>query len=185
MALALLASTVGCYLLGSVSFAFLFVKLFVGKDLRQEGTGNLGGRNVSRILGKGKAAAVIALDMGKGALAVWLTQRFVGSETWVLLLAMTMVLLGHNYSILMGFQGGKGLAAGFGALLVVNSTVLVVLVVAAVVVLAASHNVYKAAITMIIVFVPAIMYYHWGDYLSLLMALAAALVVMSRHMKHL
>ena len=73
MAARLVASLLACYLLGSVSFAYLSVKTVVGKDLRQVGTGNLGGRNVSRILGKAAAVAVIILDMGQGALSIWLT----------------------------------------------------------------------------------------------------------------
>lgn len=173
------------YLLGSISFAYLAVKRYAGKDLRQEGTGNLGGRNVSRTLGKPKAVAVIALDMGKGALAVLLAQQLAGSQLWVSFLAMAAVLLGHNYSVFMRFQGGKGLAAGFGALLVINPLIVAVLVTAALVTLALTRDVYKAALTMIFLLMPTVAYFYPGAYTAWLTALVAAAVVLSRHAKHL
>lgn len=185
MAARLVASLLACYLLGSVSFAYLFAKAVAGKDLRQVGTGNLGGRNVSRILGKTSAVAVIVLDMAKGALSIWLTSRVAGPGQWVAFLAMATVLLGHNYSVLLGFKGGKGLASGFGALLVLNPPLLAFLVAAAVVTLAATRDVYKAALAIIFLLVPAVIYVYPGEYATWLAALAAAVVVMSRHMRHL
>jgi len=173
------------YLLGSISFAYLAVKVYAGKDLRREGSGNLGGRNASRILGKSRAVAVIVLDIGKGALAVLLAQQLVGAHLWVSFLAMTAALLGHNYSMFMRLQGGKGLAAGFGALLVINPLLLATLVAAALITLAVTRDVYKAALAMIILLLPAVLYFYPGAYTTWLAALAAAAVVMSRHVKHL
>ena len=185
MAARLVASLLACYLLGSKSFAYLSVKTVVGKDLRQVGTGNLGGRNVSRILGKGAAVAVIILDMGKGALSIWLTSIIAGPGLWMVFLAMAAVLLGHNYSVFLRFKGGKGLAAGFGALLVINPPLLAFLVAAAIVTLVVTRDVYKAALAIIFFLVPAAIYAYPSDYATWLAALAAAVVVMSRHMRHL
>ena len=164
MAPRLAASILLCYLLGSVSFAYMAVKTLTGKDLRQEGTGNLGGRNVSRILGKTGAAMVILLDMGKGALAIWLARIVAGPDQWIGFLAMAAVLLGHNYSVFVGFKGGKGLAAGFGALLVINPPLLAFLVAAAVLTLVVTRDVYKAALAIIFLLVPAVIYAYPGEY---------------------
>lgn len=185
MAVKLISACLLSYLLGSVSFSFLVVRALAGKDLRQQGTGNLGGRNVSRILGKGLASLVVLLDMSKGAAAVLFTQQLVGEATWIALLAMAAVLLGHNYSIFLGLHGGKGLAAGFGALLFISPATLGVLTAAAAVTLAVTRDVYKAALTMIFVFVPAVVYLYPSEYAAWLAAVLVAAVVMSRHMKHL
>ena len=72
---AVAAALVGvAYLLGSVAFAVLLVRLTSGRDIRSEGSGNAGATNVLRAHGKALALAVAALDIGKGALAVWLVR---------------------------------------------------------------------------------------------------------------
>jgi glycerol-3-phosphate acyltransferase PlsY len=105
------------YVLGSLSFATLLVKLATGKDIRAEGSGNAGATNVLRSHGKGLALAVAALDIAKGALAVWLV-RLVTADPAVAAAAGAAAVVGHVFPIFYGFRGGKGVATVVGAFLV-------------------------------------------------------------------
>ena len=68
------------YLLGSIPFGYLLVRIFRGEDIRQTGSGNIGATNVARSGAKGLGMATLALDALKGALAVWLAALFAGSK---------------------------------------------------------------------------------------------------------
>ena len=104
------------YLLGSLSFATILVRLTTGKDIRTEGSGNAGATNVLRAHGKGLAAAVAALDIGKGALAVWLS-HLVTADPACAAAAGTAAVVGHVFPVFYGFRGGKGVATVVGAFL--------------------------------------------------------------------
>jgi glycerol-3-phosphate acyltransferase PlsY len=111
------AAMVGvAYLLGSVSFAVLLVRLATGQDIRTEGSGNAGATNVLRAHGKGLGIAVAALDVAKGALAVVLT-RLVTSDPRAAAAAAFAAVLGHVFPLFYGFRGGKGVATTVGAFL--------------------------------------------------------------------
>lgn len=112
------AALVGlAYLLGSVAFAVLLVRLSTGKDIRTEGSGNAGATNVLRAHGKGLGLAVAALDIAKGALAVWLV-RLVTADPRYAAAAAFAAVLGHVFPLYYGFRGGKGVATAVGAFLV-------------------------------------------------------------------
>lgn len=100
------------YLLGSVSWGMLFARAS-GVDLTKVGSGGTGGTNAIRALGPVKGLAVGLLDILKAAFAVWLARRF-GTYMWTALVAGMAVVLGHNYSIFLGFRGGKGVATSIG-----------------------------------------------------------------------
>jgi glycerol-3-phosphate acyltransferase PlsY len=112
----LLAALLG-YLLGSIPFGFLFGRL-KGIDLRQHGSGATGGTNVSRTLGLAFGIATGLLDAAKGAAAVWLGGHLAGD--WGIAAAAFMAMVGHSYPVWLGFKGGKGVATGGGALLVLH-----------------------------------------------------------------
>ncbi|MGI6065021.1 MAG: glycerol-3-phosphate 1-O-acyltransferase PlsY [Bacillota bacterium] len=103
------------YFLGAIPWAFLIAKRTKGIDIRQVGSGNVGFTNALRTIGKGPAFFVLVGDIGKGIAAVLIAKNF-GSPT-LAVLAGLIVVAGHNFSIFLGFRGGKGAAAGFGALL--------------------------------------------------------------------
>jgi len=117
------------YLLGSFPSAYLITKKFTGKDVREEGTGNVGAMNVSRITGKGSLFwLTVVLDAGKGILAVLIPQWlfFLGYNlSFGIALAAFGVVLGHCYSIYFKikegkFSGGKAQASLIGILVVLN-----------------------------------------------------------------
>jgi glycerol-3-phosphate acyltransferase PlsY len=112
------AALVGlAYLLGSMSFAVLLVRLKTGKDIRTEGSGNAGATNVLRAHGKALALLVAGLDIAKGALAVFLV-KLVTADPRYAAAAGFAAILGHVFPIFYGFRGGKGVATAVGAFLV-------------------------------------------------------------------
>ena len=112
LAVALVA---GAYLLGSVSFSVVLVRLIQGLDVRTVGSGNAGATNVLRAAGKGAGAVVLALDVAKGVTAV-AVPRALEAPPAVVGGAAVAVVLGHVYPVFFGFRGGKGVATTAGAL---------------------------------------------------------------------
>lgn len=129
-------AVVAAYLLGSLSFATILVHAFLGKDVRELGSGNAGATNVLRTAGGRLAAATMALDVLKGAFAVLLMRGATYDPRWTGLAAVAAVL-GHVFPVFFGFRGGKGVATVIGAFLVLAplAVLLVVLVFLAVVAL--------------------------------------------------
>ena len=105
------------YLSGSVSFAYLAGRLRK-IDLRQYGGGKLSGSNVYHQVGLGGMVLVGILDIAKAAAPSWLCLKL-GYALWVTVLAGLAAMLGHNWSLYLGLQGGRGIGAAVGALLVV------------------------------------------------------------------
>jgi acyl phosphate:glycerol-3-phosphate acyltransferase len=112
------------YLLGSIPFGYLLVRIFRGQDVRQTGSGNIGATNVARTGSKGLAIATLLLDALKGYAAVrfafWLaaSRSFEsGSQTVFLLAALAAfcAILGHMFTVWLRFKGGKGVATAVGA----------------------------------------------------------------------
>lgn len=104
-----------CYLIGSIPFGYLLVKLKTGDDVRAEGSGNIGATNVLRTQGRALGVATLILDALKGLAAVWLMSRFTeGAIPWVSAAAVA-VMLGHVYPVFLKFQGGKAVATFIGA----------------------------------------------------------------------
>lgn len=98
------------YLLGSIPFALIIGKIVKGIDVREHGSGNLGGTNVGRILGAKWGVIVIACDMFKGFF-VTLIGFYIGGEI-VALIAGLFAVVGHSYPLFANFKGGKGVATG-------------------------------------------------------------------------
>ena len=121
------------YLIGSIPFSFLIVKLTTGADIRKVGSRNVGATNVARSFGKLPGIIALILDAAKGygvvALARWVT----GSSNWALpiggdaspihsrafwiTLCALVAVIGHMFPVWLRFHGGKGVATGAGAFL--------------------------------------------------------------------
>ncbi|SET53074.1 glycerol-3-phosphate 1-O-acyltransferase PlsY [Paenibacillus sp. NFR01] len=115
MALDLLVIVIS-YLLGSVSFSVLYARLFKGIDIRNYGSGNAGATNTLRVLGKGPAILVLALDVLKGIAAVWLGTWVGGFGGWTAALCGIAAIIGHNWPLYFHFRGGKGIATTIGVM---------------------------------------------------------------------
>jgi acyl phosphate:glycerol-3-phosphate acyltransferase len=110
-----LAIAGGAYLLGSVPWSYLIVKLAQGRDVRSVGSGNVGATNVMRAAGKAAGATALLLDCGKGVAAV-AGARALGASSTAVGAAAAAVVIGHVFPVFLGFRGGKGVATASGAL---------------------------------------------------------------------
>jgi len=104
------------YVFGSIPCGLWLVKAFHGIDIRKYGSGNIGTTNVFRTVGPKTAAAVLVGDMLKGILALYIVSKFSADPVIIAVTALG-ALLGHNYSLFLGFKGGKGVATGLGLFL--------------------------------------------------------------------
>jgi glycerol-3-phosphate acyltransferase PlsY len=104
------------FILGSIPFGIIVAKI-KGVDLKKVGSGNIGATNVLRSLGKWPAFLTLFGDILKGTVAVAIG-RFLGVGPVYEGLIGLSAILGHNFSIFLRFRGGKGVATGFGVLLV-------------------------------------------------------------------
>ena len=110
------------YLVGSIPTAYIFGRLLRGIDIRKFGSGNVGATNALRVLGKGPGITVLILDIFKGLLPVFLLGSFIYPRSNIALDAVLVILgifciVGHNWTIFLGFKGGKGIATTLGVLI--------------------------------------------------------------------
>jgi acyl phosphate:glycerol-3-phosphate acyltransferase len=105
----------GGFLLGSIPFGVIVARLFYGRDIRAEGSGNIGAANALRTLGKTGAAVVLVLDALKGVIPVGAVTLAGGSPA-VAALGGAAAVLGHCYSPFLGWRGGKGVATSYGVI---------------------------------------------------------------------
>jgi len=121
------------FLLGSLPFGLLISKYWLGLDIREHGSGNIGMTNVVRVGGKLPGILTFVLDFAKGSLAVW------GANLWLsgiehdpdllvtqLSLVGGVVIFGHVFSIFLRFKGGKGISTTFGVLAILHFQVALV-----------------------------------------------------------
>ena len=107
------------YLLGALPFGLMLGRLFKGVDVREYGSGKTGMTNVMRTAGVPAALLSLALDMGKAVLGVALARYFFDSPGVDAAVAIA-VLVGHNWSVFIGFRGGRGTAPGWAGLIILS-----------------------------------------------------------------
>lgn len=112
-------SLIVAYLLGSLSTAIILSKFMKFEDPRQVGSGNAGATNVLRSIGKNEATFVLIGDIAKGFIAV-LIGRILGVEGVMLGFVAVAAVVGHIFPVFFKFKGGKGVATGIGAVLMLS-----------------------------------------------------------------
>ena len=112
------------YLIAGIPFGYLLAKQFAGVDIKQAGSGNIGATNVLRVvkeqdpaLAKKLGAATLFLDAVKGMIVIFVAMALGAPESTLWTIAV-LAVVGHCFSAFLGFEGGKGVATGFGVLLV-------------------------------------------------------------------
>src|SRR5271170_673999 len=162
------------YLLGSIPFGFLLVRIFRKEDIRTVGSGNIGATNVLRSGSKGLGALTFLLDAAKGYLAVYLAGQLVfmlvfwPSVPVALLLGLPAIaalfaVMGHMYPVWLRFKGGKGVATAFGVFLSLSP---------------------QAALAGLAIFVVVLLIWRYVSLASIVSAIAfpiAALILTSGH----
>jgi glycerol-3-phosphate acyltransferase PlsY len=105
------------YLLGSIPFGYLLVRVKSGGDIRAMGSGNTGATNVARTAGRSTGLATLILDAAKGFFAVWLMAHFSQGNIRFMMYAGLASILGHIFPVWLKFSGGKGVATALGVFL--------------------------------------------------------------------
>ena len=115
----LLTAVIG-YFLGNLNGAFIMYKLLTHEDIRKSGSGNAGLTNFMRNFGPSKGIWVLLIDIGKAVLACLLGKLLLaplGMSMEGLMVGAVAVSLGHDFPVLLGFHGGKGIVCGFSVAL--------------------------------------------------------------------
>jgi len=181
------------YLMGSIPTAVWVSNYFFKLDIREHGSGNAGTTNTLRILGKGPAAAVMAVDVLKGLIAVQLayltrnflpyTDSFVNFQSLLGIAAVT----GHIFPVFAGFRGGKGIATLFGVLLGIHTTAAVLCMGVFFITLLFSHYVSLSSLIASIA-LPLILFVafkHDDQLLLRLFAIGGTFLVLATHQKNI
>jgi glycerol-3-phosphate acyltransferase PlsY len=170
------------YFLGSIPFGFLLVKLSQGKDIRSFGSGNIGATNVFR---KSRLTGILTLvlDAGKGALAVAVAGWLEGSSMWMAVAAVAAIV-GHIFPIWLKFKGGKGVATGCGAFLVLSP--IAVLTTLGLFVLVAVTTRYVSAASVVATAMYPVWAYIYGETMPVLIwAAVGALLIVAKHTQNI
>jgi len=168
------------YLIGNFSTSYFVGKLFAKIDIREHGSGNAGSTNVLRTLGKKAAALTLLGDLLKGVLAIYLGNRF-GTE-FLALACGVAVVIGHNWPMLLGFKGGKGIATTMGVALAVKPIIALICISIGASILYKYKYVSLASIIAISLF-PFILYIYGLNYF--LFGLILALLAIYKHRENI
>lgn len=175
-----LALVAFAYFVGSIPFAYIFVRSVTGRDVRREGSGNVGATNALRSAGWKVGVAVTVLDIAKGSLAVWAMMIFNPESAW-LAASMLAVVAGHCFPPWLLFLGGKGVATGFGAFLVIAPLSAVAAFGVWIVMLGLFRWVSLASMTATASFPVLIQLVDHPDWVTLASVAAAAILIILRH----
>ena len=114
MSLDILYVFIYSYVLGSIPFGLIITKFFLGKDIRNIGSGNIGTTNVLRTGKKSLAAATLVLDVLKGYITIFVAHKYFNE---LIYLSALICFIGHIFPIWLKFKGGKGVATYLGIIL--------------------------------------------------------------------
>lgn len=126
MTLKIIVISLISYLLGNVSASYLIAKYIKGIDIRKYGSGNAGATNVFRTIGAKAGLLAFLGDAFKGAFAVILGRIIAGENGQIA--AGIFVVAGHNWPVMLGFKGGKGIATTIGVMIAINPFIVAAIV---------------------------------------------------------
>jgi glycerol-3-phosphate acyltransferase PlsY len=169
------------YLIGGIPFGYLLVRLKTGKDVRREGSGNIGATNVLRTQGKTLGVLTLLLDAFKGWFAVWLAVQLTGPNLIWASFAGLAVLVGHAFPVWLRFKGGKAVASAMGAFAYLAPLPLAAVVVVFVAVVASSRYISLGSIVAAAALPFGIWMILHPEWHLLAVAAAAAVLVIAKH----
>lgn len=175
----MLSASIG-YLLGSIPFGYLLVRIFHGEDIRQTGSGNIGATNVSRT---SLALGIITLlfDASKGLIAVLLARFLFPGNTSAAGAAALFAVVGHIFPVWLKFRGGKGVATGLGSFILLAPKP-VVICIAIFVVIAALFRYVSLASMIAVALLPVLIFVLTPRTPQVaLVALLAAVLILVQH----
>ena len=183
--LKILGATLLPYLLGSVSFPILVARLFGTKDIREHGSGNAGGTNVLRVVGKRAAAMALLLDILKCVAAIAFVKYILFNGAQYSGIAQCAAglfcMLGHMFPVFFKFKGGKGVACAGGFMLIYNFWAAMILLTIFLAVSAISRYVSLGSIIAAAAMAPAVYFMTGGNLLEAILAGLLGLAIIFMH----
>jgi acyl phosphate:glycerol-3-phosphate acyltransferase len=203
----LIVIAVTSYLIGSIPFGYLLVRTFRGADIRQSGSGNIGATNVARtspLLGvmtlaldaaKGLAAVLLPLLLSRGEVTTWIASNMssYSEHSWLAMpssiytrcvLAAFVAVLGHMFPVWLRFRGGKGVATGLGAFVMLAPRAVLLMLFLFMLVIAVARYVSLASIVAV-AFFPVLAWllhdYHGTPFALAIMAMTSILIIAKHH----
>jgi glycerol-3-phosphate acyltransferase PlsY len=186
-----LLTAASSYLLGSIPFGYILVRLSRGQDIRRSGSGNIGATNVARS-SPGLGALTLVLDAGKGLLAAYLailianrTRESSDDNRLYLMmsLAALFAILGHVFPVWLNFRGGKGVATAVGAFILLAPYAMLAAVAVFLVVVLVSRYVSLSSVAATAVF-PLFAWFLYREYFSrfdIVVMCMTSIFIIARH----
>ena len=181
LALLLLCS----YLLGSIPVGLIIGRLVKRIDIRQYGSGNIGASNVWRELGRVWGTITFVLDTGKGLAPVLLAHHLFPHLFWLPVAAGLCALLGHNFSLFLGFRGGKGVATTLGVACGLSWLAALIALVVWLIVLGLTRYISAASLIATPIGAACLWGFNGGNWADGLFALLATVFVIVKHRANL
>lgn len=175
------------YVLGSIPFGLILVRLFRGEDVRASGSGNIGATNVARsspVLG----VATLILDAGKGLAAVAIARTVTATVDYTLLatVAALCAVLGHIFPVWLKFRGGKGVATSLGSFLLVAPKSIVCVIGLFAIIVAITRYVSLGSVVAAAALPLVVLLLHdYSDPRQLLIILFATLLILIKHRQNI
>ena len=182
MTITFFAALLLSYLAGAVPFGLLFSRM-VGKDVREEGSGNIGATNVNRVLGKKLGLLTLICDVAKGFIPVFVASFILPmNENWELFVGLCglATVLGHMFPVYLGFKGGKGVATALGVFLFF-SPMAIVIALAVFIVVVLSSGFVSAGSLAAAGLIPFLIVFFGGSSSTFLCAAVIAMLIWIKH----
>ncbi|HPX10609.1 MAG TPA: glycerol-3-phosphate 1-O-acyltransferase PlsY [Candidatus Cloacimonas sp.] len=177
------------YLWGSIPIGLIAGKIFYHKDIRNEGSGNIGATNALRTFGTVTGLIVLLLDMTKGFIPVILAISLLEKGSPFIALTALFVILGHIFPLYLSFKGGKGVATAAGAFLALTPLSLLTALLTFIIVVAVFRYVSVASICAALVFqlhcFGLLLKAGSADYATLLLVTIVVLMIIAKHKSNL
>lgn len=170
------------YLIGSIPFGLVVSKVFK-IDIREYGSGNIGATNVLRTLGAVPATVVLLLDLLKGTFAVYLALFILNDPFWMMAAGLVAVL-GHTFSIFLGFRGGRGVATGLGVLLGITPDLFIITFLLGILIIGITRYVSVGSITGAII-LPILMFTFHKPSIYAFASLLIAILIVIKHIPNI
>jgi glycerol-3-phosphate acyltransferase PlsY len=175
------------YLLGSIPFGYLLVRIFTGEDVRASGSGNIGATNVGRT-STALGVATLVLDAAKGLAAVLLARMLFSGphQQLIMTTAAFFAVLGHLFPVWLKFRGGKGVATSLGAFVLLTPKSILCMVVLFLIVAVAFRYVSLGSVAVAAAFpLLAWAFHEYADSRQLIIVALVSLLVIWKHRQNI
>lgn len=170
---------VTAYVMGCIATGYYLVKFRTGKDIRTVESGNIGARNVGRVLGKSGFFITFFGDLAKGVVAVLLARILTHNDPLAVGVAIPAVVAGHLWPAQLGFRGGKGVSTGLGAVLMFDWRLAAPMAVALLVGGALSRKSVPAGMFMFACLPPASWWFHHDVRLVVILSVTVVMILLA------